>query len=60
MNQNSEIIDKYFGLNSVRSEQKQSLPDKKRPVSYRVSDKELRENIFYWDSSIRQFIKVQR
>lgn len=60
MNQNSETLNKYFGLNSVRSELNPSLPDKKKKTSFKVSDKELAENMFYWDPSIRQFIRVRR
>ena len=60
MNPDNEKINKYFGLNSVKSELKASLPDKKRQVPFKVSDKELAENMVYWDPFIRQFIRVER
>lgn len=59
MNPDNEKINKYFGLNSVRSELKPSFPDKKRQVSFKVSDKELSKNMFYWDPSIHRFIRVR-
>jgi hypothetical protein len=60
MNQNNEKINRYFGLNSVRSELKSSLPDKKRQAPIKVSDKELAEESYRWDSTVHKFFKIER
>ncbi len=60
MNPDNEKINKYFGLNSVRSELKPSFPDKKRKGSFTVSNKELAEESYRWDPSVHRFIKIER
>ena len=60
MNPDNEKINKYFGLNSVRNELKPSLPGKKRQVPFKVSNKDLSEENYRWDSSAHRFIKIER
>ena len=60
MNPNDEKINKYFGLNSVRSELKPSFPDKKRQVPFKVSNKDLAEENYRWDPAAHRFIKIER
>ncbi len=62
-NTNQEVIKKaneYLSMNSVKSLSNSSLSDRKRSASYKVSDKELAEDIYRWDPAVRQFIRVRR
>lgn len=60
MNQDNEKINKYFGLNSVRSELKPSFPDKKKKFPFKVSNKDLAEENYRWDPAAYRFIKIER
>lgn len=44
----------------VKKAWKSSVFDKKRKGLFKVSDKELAEAMYYWDSSVRRFIRVER
>ena len=60
MNKEREKLNKYLSVNAVRRSAISSFPEKKREVLVKVSDKELAEKVFYWDPSVRQFIRVGR
>lgn len=60
MNQSHKETNKYFAINSVKSSENPSFPHKKGQVPFRVSDKELREESYRWDSIFRQFIKIKK
>ena len=60
MNQPKEKLNKYFRVKPEKEVWKSSYLDKKKGISYKVSDKELAENLFYWDPTIRQFIRSRR
>ena len=60
MNQSHKQTNKYFAINSVKSSANPSFPHKKGQVPFRVSDKELREESYRWDSIFRQFIKIKK
>lgn len=60
MNQTHKEINNYFAINSVKSSANPSFPHKKGKVPFKVSDKELREESYRWDSIFRQFIKIKK
>jgi hypothetical protein len=60
MNLTSEKSKKDLAENFIESSKTRSLSDQKRELSYKVSDRELYENMYYWDPSIYRFIRVGR
>jgi hypothetical protein len=60
MNQTNEKVSEYLDMNSVKRSEKRISSDKKMESSYRVFDRGLYENMYYWDPSIYRFIRVGR
>ena len=60
MSTSAEKINKYLGMNAIKMRPISSLPERKGPSSYKVSDEELYENVFHWDPYLRQFIRTKR
>ena len=60
MDKPAEKMNKYVGINSINPASNTSLPNRKRTVSYKVSDKELSDGIYRWDPGVCQFIRVKR
>ena len=60
MNKTAKKMNKYLGANSIRHASNSSLPYKRRPSSYQVSDKELSDGIYRWDPSTCQFIRIKK
>lgn len=60
MNTTAEKMNKYLGVNAIKHASNSSLPDKKRPSSYQVSDKELSDGTYRWDPNLRRFIRIRQ
>ena len=56
MNITAERMNKYLEVKSISYASNSSLPYKKRPSSYQVSDKELSDGIYRWDDSLSEVL----
>lgn len=52
-------VNLYLAVNSVKPLSSSALDQKVTP-SYKVSDKELGEDIYSWDPAVRRFIRLRR
>jgi len=58
MTQKLKESNKYVSMKTVGRSIIPSFPDKKEQNLSKVSDKELSEGSFRWDSNVRQFVRV--